>query len=330
PMTEDKIFHIMSMTKPIITVAFMMLYEEGHFKLSDKLSKYLPEFENMKVALSTSEGLQQVETEKADSPILISQVLTHTAGMSHGLSGTKLDNEIAFALYYMPHPDIAGRVSKLAELPLVYHPGDRWHYSTAPDVLALLIEKFSGQTVEEFLRERLFDTQGMDDTGYNIPANKLDRQAFYHTRKPEEKQVKVAEQSAPVTGNVVYGGSFGLMSTAEDYLKFCRMLLNGGKWDGRRYLSRKTLELMTLDHTGDRGDGSPGQGFGLGFGVTTDVAASGSLGSIGQYYWSGAYCTYFFIDPKEELIAILMTQTGPYSNKYGSEMRRFVYQAIDD
>jgi len=249
--------------------------------------------------------------------------------MSHGLSGSKLDNEIAFALYYMPHPNIESRVNKLSELPLVYHPGDRWHYSTAPDVLALLIEKFSGQTVEEFLQERLFDPLDMDDTGYNIPDNKLNRQAFHHTRKPGEK-LKVAEQSAPVTGNTVFGGSFGLLSTAEDYFKFCRMLLNGGKWDGRRYISRKTLELMTLDHTGDRGDGSPGQGFGLGFGVTTNVAASGALGSVGQYYWSGAYSTYFFIDPKEDLIAILMTQTTPNTGKYGAEMRRFIYQAIDD
>jgi CubicO group peptidase (beta-lactamase class C family) len=144
-----------------------------------------------------------------------------------------------------------------------------------------------------------------------------------------EGQLVTSDRQTPLEGNTVFGGTHGLFSTAQDYLKFCRMLLNNGKLDGRQFLSRKTIELMTKNHVGDLYT-APGQGFGLGFGVTTDIAKSKATGSVGQYYWSGAFCTYFFIDPKEDMIAMLMTQTAPYSNFYGNKMRQLVYQAIVD
>ena len=325
PLAENQLYHLMSMTKPIVTVAFMMLYEEGHFQLRDKVSDYLPEFAELKVARNSDEGLQ-VATDPATSAITIQQVLSHTAGFSHGLSGSKLDNEIAAALYYRPHPDIASRVSTLATLPLLGQPGEQWIYSTSPDILARLIEVFSGQTVIEFLEKRLLQPLGMNDTDYNIPADQASRLVANHQASTEG--LTKAAMQLPSSGNKVYGGSFGLYSTASDYLKFCRMLLNKGELDGVRYLSPKTVELMTMNHVGDmRGNG---EGFGLGFGVITDVAANGVLGSEGQYFWNGAYSTFFFIDPAEDMIAILMSQRSPYSGYHEKMFRQMTYQALGD
>ena len=324
-MDEDGIFHIMSMTKPIVTAAFMMLYEEGYFQLTDPVSKYLPQFINLKVAKDFSQGADG-ETEDIKSEVTIHQLLSHTAGFSHGLGGHKLDNDIAKALYYEPQKDIESRVNTLVGLPLVSQPGEKWYYSASPDVLSLLIEKFSGMTTAKFLQERLFEPLGMKDTGYNIPEENRKRWVAVHNFNEAGKMV-VSEQQLPVKGNTIFGGTHGLFSTAADYMIFCRMLLNEGEWEGKHYLSPKTLEIMTMNQVGELYP-AEGQGFGLGFGVTTDLATSKSMGSVGQYYWSGAYCTYFFIDPKEELIAILMTQMQPYNDYYPNMMRQLIYQSI--
>ena len=327
PMQQNGIFHIMSMTKPIVTAAFMMLYEEGHFFLTDPVSKYLPQFKDIKVTKDPSEG-KDGASEIPNREITIAQLLSHTAGFSHGLGGTKLDNDIAQALYYEPQENIESRVNTLVSLPLFGHPGEQWYYSASPDVLALLIEKFSGKTVDEFLQERIFDPLGMKDTGYNISKENQDRWVPVHNLNKEGKLVN-SEQQLPVEGNKVYGGTHGLFSTASDYMKFCQMMINKGSLNGILYLSPKTVEIMTMNQVGDLYQ-APGQGFGFGFGVTTDLADAKSLGSVGQYYWSGAYSTFFFIDPQEELIAILMTQLQPYNNYYGEKIRQFVYQAIAD
>ncbi|MBB4077411.1 CubicO group peptidase (beta-lactamase class C family) [Lewinella aquimaris] len=322
---KDRIFHLMSMTKPIVSVAFMMLYEEGHFQLNDKVSKYLPEFKDLRVARNDSTGIA-VASDPVEQEITIAQVMSHTAGFSHGLGGTKLDNEIAGALYFRPQADIAARVNTLAGLPLVAEPGTKWYYSASPDILSRLIEVFSGMTTLEFLQQRLFDPLGMKDTGYNIPAENTARLVTSH--EIGNSGLAVAGRQLPSTGNTIYGGTHGLYSTAKDYLQFCRMLLNQGELDGRRYLSRKTVEMMTANHVGDLiGNG---WGFGLGFGVVVDVPATGIIGSEGQYYWSGAYSTYFFIDPKENMISILLSQRSPYSGYHSDMMRQMVYQAIGD
>lgn len=325
PMQEDQILHLMSMTKPIVTVAFMMLYEEGHFFLSDKVSKYLPQFKDLNVAKDANKGLEGA-TEPANKEITIHQVLTHTAGFSHGLAGTELDNAIAKALYFEPQKDIESRVNTLAKLPLVGHPGDKWSYSASPDILALLVEHFSGMNVADFLQQRIFDPLKMKDTGYNISKENQKRWGPVHNYNKEGKMVN-SPQQLPIEGNTVFGGTHGLFSSAPDYMTFCQMLLNKGEWNGTQFLSPKTIELMTINQIGDLPQG-PGQGFGLGFGVTTDLAASQSLGSEGRYYWSGAYSTYFFIDPQEELIAILMTQVQPYSGFYGAKFQQFIYQTL--
>ncbi|MEG3660020.1 serine hydrolase domain-containing protein [Arenibacter palladensis] len=325
PIQQDQLFHIMSMTKPIVTAAFMMLYEEGYFLLTDPVSKYLPQFKDLRVAKDLDQGTNG-ETEPANSEITITQLLTHTAGFSHGLGRSKLDNEIAKALYSEPHKDIESRVNAMLKLPLIGHPGDQWNYSASPDVLALLIEHFSGMTTAEFLKERIFDPLEMKDTGYNISKENKRRWMPVHNLDKQGNLVNSKTQ-LPTEGNTIYGGTHGLFSSASDYMKFCQMLLNKGQYKGKYLLSPKTVDIMTMNQVGDLYE-APGQGFGLGFGVTTDLAASKTLGSVGQYYWSGAYCTYFFIDPKEELIVILMSQLQPYSNYYGDKMRQMVYQSL--
>jgi CubicO group peptidase (beta-lactamase class C family) len=325
-MKLDQIFFIQSMTKPIITTAFMMLYEEGYFQLNDPLSKYIPEYEGIMVAkdakLGTAGGLEPVK-----SPIRIHQLMSHTAGFSHGLGQSKVDKEVMEGIYYKPHGNIESRVKTYATLPLYGQPGEQWHYSASPDILARLIEVFSGMSAAEFLQKRLFDPLGMPDTGYNLTEEQSSRMATLHSYNEEGELIKAPRQT-PTSGNKVFAGANALFSTAPDYARFAQMMLNGGELDGKRYLSPKTIEIMTMDQTGGIYK-APGQGFGFGFGVVTDLANAKSLGSEGTYYWSGAYCTYFFIDPKENLISILMTQTAPFSGFYEQKMRQMVYQAIE-
>lgn len=327
PMRQDQIFFIQSMTKPIVSVAFMMLYEEGHFQLTDPVSEYLPQFEDRMVAKDKEAG-KESETITAETPITITHLLSHTAGFSHGIGGSQLDKDYARQLYNQPHENLESRVNAMLELPLLGEPGRQWYYSASPDVLALLIEHFSGMSTAEFLQKRLFDPLGMKDTGYNLPESKKARVVSLHYKNKEDELV-LSPRQTQTEGNKVFGGTHGLFSTAADYMKFCTMLLHNGKYNGKQFLSRKTVELMTLNHTGHLYN-RPGHGFGLGFAILEDVADAQRLGSEGQYFWSGAYNTYFFIDPKEEMITIFMTQLASYTDYYANKMRQFVYQAIVD
>ncbi|WPP49999.1 serine hydrolase domain-containing protein [Catalinimonas niigatensis] len=320
-MQKDQLFFIQSMTKPIVSVAFMMLYEEGHFDLNDPLEKYLPAFADMQVQNSAG------TTDTIDAPIRLWHLLSHTAGLSHGLGGSELDKKYREALYMQQHPDIKARVSVLPDLPLVGQPGEQWYYSAAPDVLSLLIEHFSGMNTAEFLQQRIFDPLGMDDTGYNVDDSKKNRVVGLH-QKDEEGKLTVSERQTPTTGNTIYGGTHGLFSTAEDYMRFCLMLLNKGEWNRKQLLSPKTIELMTVNHVGELF--GEGYGFGLGFSVRTDLSEPRALGSVGTFGWSGAYNTYFFVDPQEELVGILMNQFAPYTDFYSKKFQQLVYQAIND
>jgi len=328
----DQIFYIQSMTKPIISVAFMMLYEEGHFELTDPLFRYLPEFKEMNVAKVNPENPEEMTWVALENPIRLEHLLSHQAGFLHGLSNMPLDVQYREALYGQDyttntHETIEDRAMAMSKLPLAGQPGEQWMYSAAPDILALLIEKFSGQTVPEFLQERIFEPLGMNDTGYNLTEKQAERVVGLHL-KNEENQVFYSPRQTPTTDNTIFGGTHGLFSTAEDYLKFATMLLQEGEYDGRRLLSRKTVELMTINHVGKkRGEGD---GFGLGFGIRTNMAAADGLASEGTFFWSGAYNTYFFVDPKEELIGILMLQFAPYTDYYNRKFRQLVYQAIVD
>ncbi|MEM6771763.1 MAG: serine hydrolase domain-containing protein [Bacteroidota bacterium] len=324
PMTEDQVFHIMSMTKPIVTLAAMLLWEEGHFKLDDPVSQYLDGFTDLTVTKDPATG-KDGATVPAEGTITIRQAMTHTAGFSHGLSGTKLDNDFAMAMYYMPQQDIASRVKTMTTFPLVAQPGTKWSYSASPDILALLIEKFSGMTAAEFLQQRLFDPLGMDHTGYNLDAEKAARMAKLY-KIVDGKLVRDPYQMG-ATGNTVFGGTHGLLSTAPDYAKFCLMLLNNGTHNGKQIIKAETLQLMTSNHLGDT-PYQPGQGFGLGFGVLLETPDNG-IGSKGQHFWSGAYSTFFFVAPEKNMISILMTQRSPYTNKYGEAMWKHVYEAVN-
>lgn len=323
-MKKDAIFYIQSMTKPIVTLAFMMLYEEGHFMISDPIEKYLPQFKD-RVVWDPENGTDS--TTAAKTPITIAHLMSHTAGLTHGLGRTDVDRKYGMALYRQKHENIESRVNSMKDLPLIGHPGEQWYYSAAPDLLALLIEKFSGQPVDQFLQERIFDPLKMKDTGYNLSEEQAKRMASLHYKTGEG--LITAPNQTKTSGNVVFGGTHGLFSTAQDYYQFCRMLLNGGKANGVQFLSPKTLELMTQNQVGDVYP-APGEGFGFGFGVITDLEAYDHLGSVGQYYWAGAYSTYFFIDPKEEIVAILMTQLAPSMGSRGKKLRQMIYQAVVD
>ncbi|MBN3518508.1 beta-lactamase family protein [Algoriphagus lutimaris] len=325
PMLKNQLFFIQSMSKPIITTGIMMLYEEGYFQLNDPVEKYLPWFKDFKIANNPSLGIAG-GTRIAKNKITIAQLLSHTAGFSHGIAGGKLEEEIGEALYRSPQETIESRVRTLASLPLIGEPGEQWYYSASPDVLSLLIETFSGMTTADFLQQRLFDPLGMKNTGYNLNEEQQDRMVQVHTIDENGNLIKQKNQT-PTSGNTVYGGTHGLFSTTEDYLKFTRMLLNDGESNGIQFLSPKTIELMTMDQADGLYNGA-GHGFGFGFAVLEDLADAKKLGSVGQYFWSGAYCTFFFIDPKEDLISIFMTQMNPYSNYWGDKMRQMVYQSI--
>ncbi len=326
PMQKDEIFYIQSMTKPIVSVAFMMLYEEGYFALDEPVSKYLPEFADMKVASSFDKADRKLlETE---SPITITHLLTHTAGFSHGLGPSELDKEYLEALYFTEHENIEARAKVLATMPLVAQPGKQWYYSASPDILALLIEQFTGKTCAEFLQERIFDPLNMNDTGYNIKPGTADRKSYLHATKPDGT-MDVNPRQTPATGHTIFGGTHGLYSTAADYMKFCEMILNGGKANGKVFLGRKTLELMSLNHLPEGQYSDRGKGFGLGFGVYLSPLESGLPVSEGTLDWAGAYNTYFFIDKEEELIAVWMMQFTPYTNFYSLKLRQLVGAAVD-
>lgn len=337
PMTADTIFRIASMTKPITSVALMMLYEEGEFQLFDPISKWLPEFSTMTVAVP-SEG-QQVGlpyyTVPAVRPITVEHVLTHTAGLANSYRGlTRFEyEEIGPAL--SDDETVADFLERLAKMPLNFQPGDKWEYSRATCVVGRLVEVMSGQTLDEFFRERIFEPLDMRDTHFYLPPKKLDRFAAQYQPGPDgalELQDPASADSRWLREPQVYFmGSGGLVSTAGDYVRFHQMMLNGGELDGVRVLSPKTVQLMTVNHTGDkeiwlRG---PGAGFGLGYSVITDQGAAQTISSEGTYGWGGAYCTYFWVDPVEEMVAVMMTQVRPYTHlNIRQDFNVLAYQAI--
>ena len=340
PMTHDTIFRIASMTKPIASVALMMLYEEGQFQLRDPIAKWLPEFADMRVAIPAppQERLTgRYKTVPALRPITVQHVLTHTAGLANtyrGLTQPEFQETVAPRA---PGDTVGDMLTRLARLPLNFHPGDQWEYGRGTDVVGRLVEVMSGQTLDEFLRERIFEPLEMVDTHFYLPLSKLDRFAALY-RPDDHGQIALAEPPTPGSRFVAephtyFSGAGGLVSTARDYFRFHQMMLNGGALEGTRLLSRKTVELMTTNHTGDKGIwlAGPGYGFGLGYAVVTDLGPSGTPRSEGAYYWGGAYGTIFWVDPKEELIGILMEQIRPYTHlNVRPDLATMTYQAIVD
>jgi CubicO group peptidase (beta-lactamase class C family) len=307
PMRPDSIFRIYSMTKPIVSVAAMMLVEEGRMQISDPVAKYLPEMAKMKVGVEKTED-GRLELVDPAREMTVQDLLRHTSGLIYGTRGKSLVNA-AYIEAKIGNRDVSNQefVSKLSQLPLRFSPGERWEYGVSTDVLGRVVEVVSGKTLGEFLNERILTPLGMADTGFFVPAGKLGRAAQpwqIPEAPPITPRFDVAQKPAFESG----GG--GLTSTMDDYLRFAIMLADGGEFAGKRLLGSKTLEFMTTDHVGARPGRPPGLGFGLGFEVRTSVGDSALPGSLGEYGWAGNAGTLFWIDPKEQLIAIYMVQVN--------------------
>jgi CubicO group peptidase (beta-lactamase class C family) len=326
PMKIDDLFYIQSMTKPIISTAFMMLYEEGYFKLDDPVSKYIPEFKNFRVVRSVNDGPDD-PTDSLKSEMTITQLMSHSSGLMHGLNDNPVEKRFGKG-YFNQSKTIQERVSNITKFPLLAQPGTQWNYSAGPDVLCVLIEKFSGMSVNEFLKTRIFDPLEMKSTGYNVPKSEQSKIVSLHL-KGNNGTISVAANQPPFENVTVWSGVNGLFSTAADYTTFCQMMMAGGTYKGKQYLSRKTVDLMTSNQTGDLFQ-LPGTQWGLGFAVVTDGPATKTPASKGLFFWAGANNTHFFIDPKEKLIAIFMTQEGNFTLDYHTSLRQMVYQTLAD
>jgi CubicO group peptidase (beta-lactamase class C family) len=336
PMRTDSIFRLASMTKPITSLAVMMLHEEGRFLLNDPVSKFLPEFKNPKVAVANAPneratpGFRLVPAERE---VTIRDLLTHTAGLASGSGGPTMDLAKKLAQSRKPEETLADFIPRLAALPLNFQPGTAWEYGPATDVLGRLVEVISGQRFDQFLRQRILQPLGMNDTHFYLPDDRLTRLTTAYEKTDAGLRKLTAEGPANRNGKF-YSGAGGLAGTGEDYLRFCQMLLNGGQLDGKRLVSRKTIELMTANHIGNMpmwNDTLRGYRFGLGFRVREHTGESALLGSNGSYGWGGAYGTFFWIDPKEQMIGILMIQLMPYAHiNIRPEFQNAATQAIID
>jgi CubicO group peptidase (beta-lactamase class C family) len=329
PMQKDTIFRIYSMTKPITGVAMMILFEEGKWQLNDPVSKHIPEFANLKVAKANpaSGAVAQVAP---DHPMTMRELMSHSGGLTYGVFGsTPVDKMYVDANVLDPNQPMQAMIDKLAKIPLLFQPGERWHYSVSVDVQGYLVEKLSGMPFPQFLKERIFDPLRMKDTAFHVPADKLDRFAQFYTLDKDRKLA--AHSSADYTKQpALTSGGGGLVSTASDYMRFCQMLLNGGELDGRRVLSPLTIKLMRTNMLpASASTFSPGTGFGLDFAVAEDPAAAGGYGGEGTYYWGGYAGTWFWIDPVYELVVVGMIQhRGDGMPDLRGLSRSLTYQAI--
>ena len=356
PIEADTIFRIHSMSKPITSVAVMILYEEGHFQLDTPVSDFIPEFKNMEVY-----NEDQTEISDAKRKITIKHLLMHTAGLTYGWGNEPIDERYRKANLFQPGTPLGDTVKKLSEIPLAHEPGEEWTYGVSVDVLGYLVEVVSGMPFEKFLQTRLFEPLGMIDTAFSVPIEKMDRfAALYELNKEgelkgdkkkekkmdgdkaKEKRMKgdtaekmklerVDKDPRLANGEIRFfpGGGGALVSTAPDYMRFCQMLLNGGELEGVRILKKETVELMRYPHH----DGW----FGLGFSVvndrksedTNDKEPKDTPESVGSYSWGGAAGTIFWIDPEKELIGLLMTQISDVSSSH-DQFKALTYQALTE
>lgn len=342
PMERDTIFRIYSMTKPITSIALMMLYEEGAFQLFEPVSRYIPAFGNSKVL--TGFGYMGAQYAAQSPPMTIHHLLTHTAGLSYGFfNDTPIEDMYRESLMRSKDVSLEEMILGLAELPLRHQPGAGWNYSFATDVCGYLVQALADMPFEGFLAERIFQPLGMVDTAFHCPADKLDRFAklYQHDLKSGGFHEFVGSPHIPAHDYTqpakAPSGGGGLVSTTSDYWQFAKMLHHEGELGDTRIIGRKTLEYMTRNHIKaellplEIGLGKmPGQGFGLGFSVVMDAAQSGVINSDGNYGWSGAAATNFWVDPQEQLVGIIMTQLMDNMHPFQQDFRALVYQALEE
>ena len=330
-MQRDSIFRIYSMTKPLVSVAAMMLFEQGRLFLTDPVARYLPEFKDTPVGVVRADGL--IEHVPAVRAMTVHDLLRHTSGLSYEiLADAPIRRLYAKAKIFRRDWTTEEFSKAMAALPLMYQPGAVWDYSRATDVLGRLVEVVAGQPLRDFFAAHIFAPLGMVDTGFHVPASQHHRLAEPFAKDPDSgADVRVIEVREPVAMDM---GGGGLVSTTADYARFCQMMLNGGVLDGKRLLSRKTVELMTSDHLGPIPSVCdllpPGHGFGLGFAVRLQTGLSPVAGSAGLYFWGGLAGTTFFIDPKEDLYAVMMVQAPRQRDEVRALFRNLVYAAIND
>ncbi|MBX7166487.1 MAG: beta-lactamase family protein [Pirellulales bacterium] len=335
PMRRDALFRIYSMTKPITTAALMTLYDEGRFELDDPVSKFLPGFANVQVYAGRENG--QIKTVPLARPITIRDLMRHTAGLAYGLfPATPVDGMYVKEQVLDRGHKLDTMVEKLVKLPLAAQPGERWMYSIAVDVQGRLIEVLSGKTLDEFFNERIFQPLKMSDTFFTVPAEKLDRLTANYGRKDG----KLAPIDSPATSTfakpaVLLSGGGGLVSSADDYLRFAQMMLNRGQLEGARVLKPETVDLMTQNHLPESlvpiGLGPvklDHMGFGLGVAVRVSVAENEPDTTLGEYGWGGAASTQFWVTPREEMVCIAMTQFMPSTRDYVVSLREKVIDAL--
>lgn len=346
PIEMDDLFRIYSMSKPITAVAAMQLYEQGKFQLTDPVSKFIPELKNLKV-------MKNGKVVPAQNQMTMQQLLNHTAGLSYGFDPNDPVDQAYQKADLWGAKDLDEFITKVAALPLKFEPGEQWHYSIAVDVTGLVVERLSGQSFDAYLKEHIFDPLEMKDTFFEVPEGKADRFLPNHFLNPQNGKAVVMDGSQGLPGfescgamcdygNVtLYSGGGGLVSTLRDYVRFAEAMRDG-ELDGVRILSPKTVNYMSSNHlpsaiasgggSGEQpnlvGDALGGFGFGLGFGIVTDTAANGSMGSAGQYYWGGAAGTVFWIDPVENIVVVSMMQLMGGWPSYRPELRVATYQAL--
>lgn len=331
PLKTNSIYYIQSMTKPIMSVAIMQLIERGQVALDDPIEMYIPEVKDLRVALNLDLGVDS-PTQKVNQSMTILDLLTHTSGLSHGLGDSNLDKQIFKALYdetlnYRSHESLEDRVFTLLSFPLVAQPGTQWYYSAGADILALILQRVTKQSIPTYLKINIFDPLDMNDTGYNLDELQSRRVMKLHSRN-ERNTVKRHEQQVPTSGNTIYGGTHGLFSTATDYAQFCLMILHNGTWNGSQILKADTVKNIRTNHTADLYS-EKGAGFGLGFSVILIPEKMNRPGGTGQLQWGGYFSTHFFIDPEKKAIGITMTQQMPGGEDINTPFQNEVYRALN-
>jgi len=345
PIDEGSLFRIASMTKPITSIAFMMLVEEGKVALDTPVHHVLPEFKGLGVYNGGGGGVPFL-TKACERPMLMVDLLRHTSGLTYGFQNRgNIDAAMREGKFENWHGnlDLDEFIAALGKLPLEFSPGTAWNYSVSTDVLGACIQRLSGQSLDQFFATRIFAPLKMDDTFFAVPEGKLDRLTDCYTFVPGKGRVMYDKGGASAWSRMPrqLSGGGGLVSTALDYHRFCQMLLNGGELEGERVIGRKTLELMTMNHLPGNGDlaswsqslfseaTNAGVGFGLGFAVNIDPAANLIPGSLGEYYWGGMFSTAFFVDPVEKVHMVFMTQLSPSSTyPIRRELKTLLYSAL--